>query len=57
MSPRVVSPCTTGLPFEAEEFESRLAAGDTESPLMPPDEIILIVETMDTVLAQARGDA
>ena len=34
-----------------------LAAGDLESPLMPLDETISIMETMDTVLAQARQNA
>jgi hypothetical protein len=33
------------------------AAGDVESPLMPLDETISIMETMDTVLAQARQNA
>jgi hypothetical protein len=41
----------------AEEVAHRLGAGDVEAPLVPPDEIILIMETVDTVLAQARGDA
>jgi hypothetical protein len=31
--------------------------GDVESPLMPMDEIILIMETVDAVLGQALGDA
>ena len=35
----------------------RLAAHEVESPLMPLDETISIMETMDTVLAQARRDA
>jgi hypothetical protein len=52
-----VSPYTTGLRYEAEEVASRLGAGDVETPLMPLDETILIMETVDTVLAQARGDA
>jgi hypothetical protein len=52
-----VSPHTTGLRYEAEEVASRLGASDMEAPLMPPDETILIMETMDTVLTQARGDA
>ena len=33
------------------------AADETESPLMPLHETISIMETMDTVLAQARRDA
>jgi hypothetical protein len=41
----------------AEEVAHRLGAGDVEVPLVPPDEIILTMETVDTVLAQARGDA
>jgi hypothetical protein len=41
----------------AEEVAHRLGAGDVEVPLVPPDEIIVIMETVDTVLAQARGDA
>ena len=43
-----------GLRHEADEVARRLAAGDMESPLMPLDETISIMETMDTVLAQAR---
>jgi predicted dehydrogenase len=46
-----------GLRHEADEVARRLAAGDVESPLMPLDETISIMETMDTVLAQARRDA
>ena len=46
-----------GLRHEADEVARRLAAGETESPLMPLDETISIMETMDTVLAQARRDA
>jgi hypothetical protein len=34
-----------------------LAAGDLESPLMPLDESISIMQTMDTVLADARWNA
>ena len=44
-----------GLRHQADEVARRLAAGDRESPLMPLDETISIMETMDTVLAQARG--
>ncbi len=43
-----------GLRHQADEVARRLAAGDRESPLMPLDETIAIMETMDTVLAQAR---
>jgi uncharacterized protein (TIGR00369 family) len=43
-----------GLRHQADEVARRLAAGDTESPLMPLDETISIMETMDQVLAQAQ---
>jgi predicted dehydrogenase len=43
-----------GMLYEADEVARRLAAGDLESPLMPLDETISIMETIDTVLAQAR---
>jgi hypothetical protein len=43
-----------GLRHEADEVAHRLAAGDLESPLMPLDETISIMETMDAVLARAR---
>jgi predicted dehydrogenase len=46
-----------GLRHQADEVARRLAAGETESPLMPLDETISIMETMDTVLAQAGRDA
>jgi predicted dehydrogenase len=46
-----------GLRYEADEVARRLAAGDLESPLMPLDETISIMETMDTVLARARQNA
>ncbi len=46
-----------GLRHEADEVARRLAAGDLESPLMPLDETISIMETMDTVRAQARRHA
>jgi predicted dehydrogenase len=42
-----------GLRHQADEVARRLAAGDMESPLMPLDETISIMETMDTVLARA----
>jgi len=43
-----------GLRHQADEVARRLAAGDAESPLMPLDETISIMETMDTVRALAR---
>jgi predicted dehydrogenase len=43
-----------GMLYEADEVARRLATGDLESPLMPLDETISIMETIDTVLAQAR---
>ncbi len=46
-----------GLRHQAEEVARRLAAGELESPLMPLDETISIMETMDTVRAQARRHA
>jgi predicted dehydrogenase len=46
-----------GLRHQADEVARRLAAREVESPLMPLDETISIMETMDTVLAQARRDA
>jgi predicted dehydrogenase len=42
-----------GLHHQADEVARRLAAGDLESPLMPLDESITIMETMDAVQAQA----
>jgi predicted dehydrogenase len=46
-----------GLRHEADEVARRLAAGDLESPLMPLEETISIMETLDTVLAQAVQNA
>src|ERR1700693_2477885 len=46
-----------GLRHQADEVARRLAAGDAESRLMPLDETISIMETMDRVLAQARQKA
>ena len=46
-----------GLRHQADEVARRLAAGDRESSLMPLDETIAIMETMDTVLAQAVQNA
>jgi predicted dehydrogenase len=43
-----------GMLYEADEVARRLAAGDLESPLMPLDETVSIMATMDTVRAQAR---
>ncbi|MGH3251311.1 MAG: Gfo/Idh/MocA family protein [Trebonia sp.] len=43
-----------GLRHQADEVARRLAAGEVESPLMPLEETISVMETMDTVLAQAR---
>ncbi|HEX4307885.1 MAG TPA: Gfo/Idh/MocA family oxidoreductase [Solirubrobacterales bacterium] len=50
--PTLVSsePRAGGLRHEADEVALRLAAGDLESPLMPLDESISIMETMDAVL-------
>jgi predicted dehydrogenase len=45
-----------GLRHQADEVARRLAAGDLESPLMPLDESISIMETMDAVQAQALRD-
>ncbi|TCO62148.1 Gfo/Idh/MocA family protein [Actinocrispum wychmicini] len=42
-----------GLRHQADEVARRLAAGETESPLMPLDETVAIMATMDSVLAQA----
>ena len=46
-----------GLHHQADEVARRLDAGDVESSLMPLDETISIMETMDTVLARARQNA
>jgi predicted dehydrogenase len=46
-----------GLRHQADEVARRLGAGDLESPVMPLDETISIMETMDTVRARARWDA
>ena len=42
-----------GLRHQADEVALRLAAGEIESPLMPLDETVSIMATMDAVLAQA----
>jgi predicted dehydrogenase len=44
-----------GMQYQAEEVARRLRAGDLESPLMPLDETISIMQTMDTVLSQAAS--
>jgi predicted dehydrogenase len=44
-----------GLRHQADEVARRLAAGEVESPFMPLDETISIMETMDTVLRQAQA--
>ena len=46
-----------GLRHQADEVARRLAAGDLESPRMPLDETISVMETMDQVLAQAQPAA
>ena len=46
-----------GLRHQADEVARRLAAGAIESPLMPLDETISIMDTMDRVLAQTRRNA
>jgi predicted dehydrogenase len=44
-----------GLHYEAEEVERCIRAGLLESPVMPLDESIAIMETIDAVRAQAPG--
>jgi predicted dehydrogenase len=44
-----------GLRYEADEVARCLESGLLESPLMPLDETVSIMETMDTVIAQAGG--
>jgi predicted dehydrogenase len=46
-----------GLRHQVDEVARCLGAGALESPLMPLDETISIMNTMDTVLAQARQNA
>jgi predicted dehydrogenase len=43
-----------GLRHQADEVARRLAAGELESPVMPLDETISIMETIDTVQARAQ---
>jgi hypothetical protein len=45
-----------GLWHEADEVGRCLREGLLESPLMPLDESISIMQTMDAVLAQLAGD-
>ena len=42
-----------GLRHQADEVARRIAAGESESPLMSLDETVSIMETMDAVVAQA----
>lgn len=49
---RVPSEHEGGLRYQADEVARRLAAGEAESPLMPLDETVSIMETMDAVLGQ-----
>ncbi|MGO9788859.1 MAG: hypothetical protein ACLP8S_04820 [Solirubrobacteraceae bacterium] len=46
-----------GLRHQADEVARRLAGGELESPVMPLDETISIMETLGTVQAQAPWDA
>jgi predicted dehydrogenase len=46
-----------GLRHQADEVARRLAAGELESPFMPLDESISIMQTMDMVLVQAGCNA
>jgi predicted dehydrogenase len=46
-----------GLRHQADEVARRLAAGELESPFMPLDESISIMQTMDTVRSDARRNA
>ena len=46
-----------GLRHQADEVARRLAAGELESPVMPLDETISIMETMDAVRARAGQSA
>jgi predicted dehydrogenase len=43
-----------GLRYEADEVARCVRGGLTESPLMPLDETVAIMETMDAVVAQAQ---
>jgi predicted dehydrogenase len=38
-----------GMQFQAAEAERLVAAGETSSPLMPPEESVAVMETMDAV--------
>jgi predicted dehydrogenase len=41
-----------GYSFEAAEVMARLRSGDTESPVMPLDESLALIQTMDQIRAQ-----
>ena len=41
-----------GLRFEIEEVQRRIAAGETESPMMPLDETIVLASTLDAIREQ-----
>ena len=43
-----------GLRYEADEVARCIRGGLTESPLMPLEETVAIIETMDAVVAQAQ---
>ncbi|HET9073725.1 MAG TPA: Gfo/Idh/MocA family oxidoreductase [Solirubrobacteraceae bacterium] len=47
----------SGLRHQADEVARCLAAGETESPLMPLEETVSIAATMDTVLARGVAPA
>ncbi len=46
-----------GLYYQAREVAARLGAGDTESDVMPLDESVSIMETIERVLTYLRTDA
>ena len=52
---RVFETVGRGLHYEAAEVARCLAAGEAESPLMPLDETVQIVETMERVLVAGRA--
>jgi len=51
----LAAPDEGGLRYEADEVARCLREGLLESPLMPLDESVSIMETMDAVVASARG--
>jgi predicted dehydrogenase len=64
LTPRIGEPTRVAAPHEgrglrhqADEVARRLLAGEAESPLMPLDETITIMETMDMVLSQTHQAA